>query len=236
MKRSLLLGVLLLGACQKTAAPAARWSEIAEGHYLYRVMAGDEITANARRFNEESYRSVSTFFGVSEPARVTFVKYPDMATKQRISGVGGNAHRVGSTLHTIWPTDRHEIVHILGDRWGDPPALVAEGLAVLLSGGWQGKPVRVYARELAQGGGWIAPSAILASRAFRSLPDLRTYAVGAAFVEWLLTTRGKEVVRRLYGALRNTAPEAQNRRTLESTLSAPLSAIDGEVKRWVETP
>src|SRR6185295_9666247 len=141
--------------------PPPAWTERADGHYLYRTLPGDEVPAEARAFDEESYRRVADYLGVPGPAVVTYWKYPDLAAKEELSGRAGNAHREGQAIHSIFATDRHEIVHVLADAWGDPPALLGEGLAVYLSGGWQGRPVKAYAAELMGKGAWVAPSSIL---------------------------------------------------------------------------
>jgi hypothetical protein len=215
------------------AVPAPAWSESTSGRYRYLTLPGDAVPAEARRYNEESYRIVSSFLGVAEPSRVTFFKYPDLATKEELTGRVGNAHREGQVIHSIWPTDRHEIVHVLADRWGDPPALIAEGLAVHLSGGWQGKPVRSYARDLVKAEKWIPPSALLTSFAFRAKPDLATYAVAGALVEWVLKTRGAKMLRSLYTTLRNTAPEADLRRRLVEALGVSLDRFDADLLAYV---
>jgi hypothetical protein len=163
---------------------------------------------------------------------VSFVKYPDLPTKEELTGNAGNAHREGATIHSIWQTDRHEIVHLLAGSWGDPPALLAEGLAVHLSGSWQGQPVRAFAQGLTQGGRWIAPSAMLSSAAFRALPDLDTYAVAGAFVGWVVARHGKATLRALYRRLQNGAPPEENRRALEEILGRSSSGIDDQVRAW----
>lgn len=215
------------------AVAPPRWSKRTAGRYEYWTLPGDAIGPRAQAFNEESYRLVRRFLGVGGPERVTYRKYPTVAIKEELSGRGGNAHRVGHTIHTIWATDRHEIVHVLADRWGDPPALLAEGLAVHLSGGWQGRPVREFARSLVRAGRWIPPSKILSTRAFRSRPDQRTYAVAGAFVEWVLTTGGKKTLRALYRALRNGASADANHRILERVLGRAAPEVDTAVRAWV---
>jgi hypothetical protein len=214
-------------------ADAPAWSEEIEGHYRYRVLPGDAVPPEARRANEASYRRVGEFLGVTSPPMVTYVKYPDVATKEELFGIGGNAHRVRDTIHTVWPLDAHEIVHVLADAWGDPPALVAEGLAVHLSGAWQGKPVRAYARGLLDGGGWIAPSTLLASAAFRAAPDLASYAVAGALIEWVLATRGKRALRGLYRMLENGAALDVNRRRFAEALGVAVEQADTELREWV---
>ena len=113
--------------------PPERHSETA-GHFRYITLGDDTVDDVSRTYNEESFRIVSEFLGVQRDAPIDFFKYPDRAAKELFTANPGNAHRSGAEIHSLWATDRHEIVHVLADAWGDPPALIAEGLAVHLSG------------------------------------------------------------------------------------------------------
>lgn len=210
-----------------------------DGHYRYRILPGDTIPDDALLYNQTSYQAVSAYLGVTEPGpdAITYYKYPDLDTIEAMTGKRGNAHRVGNEIHSIWPTDRHEIVHVLAAAgWGDPPALLAEGLAVHLSGSWQDQPVRDFARKLCgKKNRWLNPSSILDSAAFRAKPDLDTYAISGAFVEWLLTVRDKDTVKKLYNKLDNTQPVDKNRRLLETTLDLSMGRIDEQFFEWVST-
>ncbi len=97
-------------------------------HFEYRLIENSHHDQRHIDFNEESYRQVSTFFGVMRTQPIVFVQYPDTKSKEEYTGTIGNAVTLGDEIHTIWPTDRHEIVHVLGRVWGNPPALIAEGL------------------------------------------------------------------------------------------------------------
>ncbi len=216
------------------AAPA--WREATEGHYRYHWLDGDEIPDHKRRFNSESYRITSEFLGLDPAAgrEVGYFKYPDKALKEELMGDPGNAHALtDGTMHSIFASDRHEIVHLLARAWGDPPALIAEGLAVHMSGGWQGQPVVAYAKGIADRD-WIALGDLIDSSAFRARPDLVTYAIAAAFIEWLLAQPdGKTKLRTLYGKLANRAPAADNRRALEDILGASAADLDGKLRAWL---
>ncbi len=209
------------------------WSEQIHGRYRYLTLPGDELSKANKRYNAESYRLVSQFLGVSGPKQVSYYKYPDRAAKTELTGRVGNAYRDGDAIHTIWPVDRHEIVHVLADDWGQPPALLAEGLAVHLSGRWQGEPVRDYARKVANDGRWVPPTKLLSSRGFRLTPDLVSYAIAGAFVQWVLETYGKPTLRNLYGELRHGAPDEDNRRIVEQQLKTAMPKIDAHLLAWL---
>jgi hypothetical protein len=217
---------------EKSEAP--RFSVERHGRYRYSLLPGDAIDDKARAFNDESFRLVSAYLGVEGPAEVSFMKYPDVATLEELTGFAGNAFRHKQVIHSIWARDRHEIVHVLADAWGDPPALLGEGIAVYLSGSWQHKPVKDYARDVARGGRWIAPSSMLASLAFRRHPDLDSYPIAGAFVEWIERTYGKDTLKSAYAELMNRASVEDNTRALEKRLRSTLSKIDADYRAWVE--
>ncbi len=219
-----------------SAAAAPAWHEATEGHYRYHWLDGDEIPDHKRRFNSESYRLTAEFLGL-DPAtgpEVGYFKYPDKAIKEELMGDPGNAFALtDGTMHSIFASDRHEVVHLLARAWGDPPALLGEGLAVHMSGGWQGKSVVAYAKGIADGD-WIALADLIDSAAFRARPDLVTYAIAAAFIQWILAQPdGKTKLRALYGKLANRAPAADNRRALEAILGASAADIDSQLRAWL---
>lgn len=211
------------------------WREFSHGLYDYACWPGDEPDEAQLRRNDELRAGVAAWLGVRDERRLRFAKYPDRETKREWTGDGGNAHVEGDTLHTLWPTDSHEIVHLLARAWGDPPALLAEGLAVHLSGAWQGRPVRAGAAEVHAAGRAGRPSELLDGLRFRALPDLDTYPLAGAFVEWLAEARGKDALRALYGALSNRAPAADNLRVLGERLGQAPAEVDAAFFAWLDS-
>jgi hypothetical protein len=205
-----------------------------EGRYVYRFLPGDAVPTEARRFNEASLRIVEEFLGVEGPRSILFVKYPDLDAKEEYVGLRGNAHARGENeIHSIFPSDRHEIVHILARAWGNPPPLLAEGLAVHLSGAWQGRPVAEYARGVLEKGSSLALADLLDAADFRAKPDLATYAIAGAFVEWILETHGKSALKTLYGKASASAPVADLRRAIEEVLGMKVEEADARVREWL---
>jgi len=219
------------------AAPAPDWHEASVGHYRYHWLGGDSVPDDARAYDAESFRIATEFLGLdaaSVPAAVDYFKYPDRAIKEEIMGDPGNAFTLpDGTMHSIFATDRHEIVHVLARPWGLPPALVLEGLAVYLSGAWQGKPVATYAKGLVDGG-WIALADLLDSNAFRAKPDLATYAIAGALVEWMVAQPdGKARLRALYGKVGYSASAADSRRAMEAILGDTVERTDAKLRDWL---
>ncbi len=217
------------------------WEEARTEHYVFRWLPGDGgkgggVPEEARRRNEAQYKKAGELLGVTRDAPVIFYKYPDLDRKEEYMGLRGNAHAVGDEIHTIWSVDAHEIVHVLARPLGDPPALLGEGLAVHHSGAWQRKPLAEAARAVHAAGKWVPAGDILDSRAFRAQPDEVTYPLSAAFVGWVIETRGREAFFRLYAAHKNGATAAENRRVLEKELGLTLEEADGKLRESLKIP
>jgi hypothetical protein len=214
------------------AVEAPAWQEAKVGHYDFHWLPGDAIPDTARAYDEESYKQVSDFLGVPGPASVPFYKYPDNATKDEYTGDPGNARVITGAIHSIFATDRHEIVHVIARGWGDPPALVAEGLAVDLSGAWQGKPVTQAARELIDDK-WIPLEDLLDTKLFYKHPDMQTYPIAGAFISWIVATKGKDKLRELYSRLTVGGLYDDNLRVLEEVCGDRIGLVDAHVRGWL---
>lgn len=132
--------------------------------------------------------------------------------------------------HSLWASDRHEVVHLFAPAWGDPPALLGEGIAVHLSGAWQRRPVAAAAHGVLDAGKWTPLAEILDTAAFRTRPDEATYPVAGALVEWLLASQGKEKLRAAYGALKNGATLDANRAAFEAAFGFSIEEADRRLR------
>ncbi len=179
----------------------AEWKEADRGRYIYHWehdgTPPDLVVKTNEAFLTELERHLET--QLSQP--VQYYYYPDNARKAAITGVAGNAHVEGSDeIHSIFWTDRHEVVHLLTRTWGSGSALLAEGLAVHLSGSWHAEPVDVPARRMLADGSLLPLEQIVATTGFRGQDDLITYPQSGSFVKFLFETHGLEKFRRLYSA------------------------------------
>ncbi len=200
----------------------------AHGRYVYHWLPGDEISPAHRAQNDRNVSDVAALLGVPDEGTFHYWKLPDNATKGRLTGDAGNAHTDGTTnIWSIWPVDRHEIVHVLSRSWGPAgSALLGEGLAVWASGTWQGANVRAYAKKLVAEKTWIPLDRIVESGAFRKAPDLQTYAIGGALVEWVIETRGRDVLRRAFPLVKDAA-------SFEQALGLSPAKADEALRAWL---
>jgi hypothetical protein len=207
----------------------------ARGHYVYHLLAGAEITDDQHAANERHYARVRDWFGAADLPPVDFFQYPDRETKQAYTGSTANAHLSGGDIHSIWHVDSHEIVHAFAAAWGDPPPLLGEGLAVHLSGGWQGEDVREYAARVLREGHWIPLDELDEYRKFTDgSTSLEAYAIAGAFVAWLEATHGKTAVETLYRGVASGASPAVVDRSLRKAIGTDLAGAEAALRAWLE--
>ncbi|MFL5541617.1 MAG: hypothetical protein ACJ8J0_21695, partial [Longimicrobiaceae bacterium] len=132
-----------------------------------------------------------------------------------VMGVDGNgiAYPDRYEVHTIWPRDGHETVHVvLIAALGSGPVLFDEGVAVAcqvdpVAGDfvprWNGHGVHDLARE-AWVQGHVPPLAdlIASESSFRGFPEEVAYPLAGSFVRWLIDTRGVEPAKRIFREMR----------------------------------
>lgn len=195
------------------------WRSAAQGRFVFHTLGGDRVLAAHRRRMQEAATEFDAFFGRS-PERIDYWKYPDIATKVEYTGIGGNGHALPDAIHTLWPVERHELVHVYANAWGRTTPLWGEGLAVWLSGDWLGKPVKEAAKVVLDR--WISLAELRDPQRFRAADDTRSYAIAGALVGWVLETRGREALRAVCAS-----------DDWESALGDTPEGIDAEVRVWL---
>ena len=238
-------GAFLAAACgaQQPTAPSAAdalTQRIVTAHFVFRLAADDRVDTE---WQEMYHAWAAAQLGV-EPAPIEYNKYRSRAHMGAITGNGGtNGYAEPSSLrlHTIWPTDNHEVVHVYAGPWGFPVALFVEGLAVAHSTNpaandfvarWNGTPVHELARGF-RASGQLPPIADLAeTTAFRGRDAGITYPVAGSFVRFLIDTEGVGQMRRLYGAMINQASLSTVRTAFEQIYGFSLEEAE---RRWLAT-
>jgi hypothetical protein len=216
-RRVLWLGLLALTAARCSDSPtgpspnAQSLPQIGETpNYILRASEGDTINS---AWQEAYHAWATSALGVTPQRKITYNKYTTRAHMQAVVGVGNtNAYADRNTyaIHTLWPIDNHEVVHLFTSAWGDPVALVNEGMAVAfqidpsrdLTPRWSGVPLHDLARQFRQQGR-LAPLARLAETAsWRSEDSNVVYPASGSFMRWLIDQYDLDHVRALYARAR----------------------------------
>jgi hypothetical protein len=207
------------------AGPA--WIVVQRGRVTFHELEGDRLTDAQRDQVNADLGRIETELGVPHEAKIAYYKYPDVATKERLSGQGGNAH-VGAdmSVHAIGPAEPHEVVHLVARSFGAPSSvLLGEGLAVAIAGPWNGKDPDDCVRALRKAGALPPLGKLVDVASFRALGDDVTYPASGSFVRWLLRTRGLDRLKQAYVA-------SDSGETLDAQLvrvyGEPLAALERE--------
>lgn len=191
---------------------AARLSvSIETAHHRFHLSPGDVVDADW----QESFHAWATQeLGLPSVPRINYYKYANRSDLYALTGVQGNAWADPSSfsIHTIWPTDNHEVVHLYASRFGSPTALFGEGFAVAHqvnpSAGdfvakWSSIPVHTWARRFRQEGRLIPIADLLETTDFRRFDDNVTYPEAGSFVRHLIDAYGLDKMLELF---RNGSP------------------------------
>lgn len=208
------------------------WLEARDGPFLFRWLPGDEPRPEERKELRAAFDRSCEFLDVRPEYAIVYLKYPDAAVKEEYMGSRRAANLEGTIVHTTHRVDRHEMVHLLAKPWGAPIPLLAEGLACWLDGTVEGRPWTERARELAADG-WIPLGSLVERPAFLDAPDEVAHTIAAAFVDWVLAERDKELLRALYGSLGETYLASRNALELEQRLGLTLSELDAALRARV---
>jgi hypothetical protein len=206
----LILACAAVGACGSPSAPKNPLSQTLQTeHFVFHYSEEDQVDAT---WQEAYHAWLLDQLGVQLSSRIDYYKYRDRAQKLTLTGTDGNGIAYPELLevHTIFPRDNHETVHVVvGVVWGRAPALFGEGIAVAfetdpvagdLVPRWSSRPVDDIAREAWTAGTTPALDELILNSSFRSYPEDLTYPLAGSFVHYLLESRGVAPLQGFFGS------------------------------------
>lgn len=145
--------------------------------------------------------------GLAAPVDMSIYLYPDRRSKRSLTGNAGDGHAVPSSraLHMYAPTAAaaqqlvaHEATHVLA-YYGYGPAgsaLMGEGVAVWVSGGYRGRSIAAWKSQMQ-----YIPIATLLGSGWRNIPEQNKYPVAGLVVQVAVANLGRDkALRHLLGA------------------------------------
>ena len=225
-----------------------------EIHYYKNSTAERELRSLGQT-RERGYAQIVEFLGLSglpSDKKITLFLFEDMKTKfldTRHIGLGGAS---GDTIWEVYNKKQrvdpyHETTHILMRPYGDPPAVLNEGVAVYMSERLGGVPalrslgggdqtLYAWVRDFKQKGEWISLKELLTYTDIGSQGSrtVLAYVEAGAFVNFLIETFGKEKFLDAFKKL--TKPEdpkirRQNQEELERIYGSPLQKLEEDWER-----
>jgi RNA polymerase sigma-70 factor (ECF subfamily) len=242
MKRGLLVLVALaLTVGCGTSSPTSP-EEVSLGRqiltdsYEFRLSASDHVDAT----RQDAFHTWATqSLGVTMPRRIIYNKYRNREHLANLTGQNVNGFANGNTfeIHTIWPFDNHEVVHLYSSLWGRAVALWSEGFAVAhqtdpLNGNfvprWSGRALHDHARQFLADDRLIPIGKLLTTADFRGFDPDVTYPESGSFMQYVLGICGLNGVQRLF-ALGNPLDDAAAvRDQFEATCGSTVDRVEAD--------
>jgi hypothetical protein len=175
-------------------------------NYTFRAAAGDTVNTE---WQERYHAWLENTLGERARQKIVFNKYTSRSHMQSVIGVGNTnayADPAAYAIHTIWPLDNHEVVHLLTSSWGSAGALVNEGMAVAfqidpardMTPRWSGVALHDLTRQFRQQGRFVPIAGLTETTSWRSQDPNVAYPESGSFMRWLIDQHGLERVRALY--------------------------------------
>ncbi len=204
----------------------------------FRHASGDSVDGRRQdAYHEWALRTL----GVEPQRRLQYSKYRDAGHMRRVTGqaTNGFAEPPTFTVHSIWPWDAHEAVHVYTALVGRPSDFFNEGIAVALTFDpadgrfvslWNNTPIHDIARTLGRTGALPRIETMTETEAFRRQPDQQSYPVAGSFVSFLIDDRGMSPVLAFFRA----GTRGDSRATIETRFAGAFGYSVAEAEtRWL---
>ena len=171
------------------------------------MRASDGDTINTE-WQERYHAWATATLNVTPRQKILYNRYTSRAHMQAVIGVGNTnafADPGSYAIHTIWPIDNHEVVHLFTSTWGSPVALVNEGMAVAfqidpardLVPRWSGTPLHDLTRQFRQQGRFVPLAGLTETAAWRNQDPNVAYPESGSFMRWLIDEHALDRIRAL---------------------------------------
>ncbi|MEN6371493.1 MAG: hypothetical protein ABFD64_05710 [Armatimonadota bacterium] len=226
-----------------------------EVHYYKNSTAERELDSLAQA-REQGYTQIVEFLGIpglSDDCKILLFLFEDMKTKLLDTGYIGHGFAEGRIIGEIYNKESrldpyHETIHILMSPYGEPPAILNEGIAVYMSElfggtsvlhhflGGRDQPLYARVRDLKQKGDWISLKELLTYPEIgpeESRPMI-SYVEAGAFVKFLIETFGKDKFLDAFKKLANPKDpqiHRQNKEELERVYGCTLQKLESDWER-----
>jgi hypothetical protein len=190
--------IFCLFSCEKDYALLNEYFQQSEQstHFIYYQNPGDTAKMQTE-WQERYFDWLMGQLNIYPDFKIIFYKYESVAMLEEVTGRQGNAFAEYDKLriHSIWPKDNHECVHILVNNYmGIPPALFDEGIAVAHQAdyfqgqfvpGWNGNDFDSLVASFIDQQRMLSLNDVLESKSFRSFDSHLTYPISGSFFCYL---------------------------------------------------
>jgi hypothetical protein len=208
-------------------------------HFEFRYSTGDRVDAE---WQEAFHAWATRELQVTITRRIVYHKYLSPQHMLALHNGPGNVNAWADpdrfTLHTIWPTDSHETIHLYSSSIGRMTSLFNEGLAVAfqvdpvrgdMTPRWNNRHVHDVAASLRAQGRLVPFARMLTIDEWRAVDNQVNYPEAGSFVRFLIDTQGGIApIRALFAGSTQTDPPAVVRAKFEAAYGRTLDAVEAE--------
>lgn len=206
---ALVFAIVTAAACGGSSPASASKAPLPvsaeSAHYVFHADGGDTVDAT---WQEAYHEWAIGRLGVQPGRKIGYFKYrsrQEMGDHTGQYNTNAYADKVTFEIHTLWPTDNHEVVHLFMSLVGESTALFSEGMAVAFQTDppkgafdavFNGEEVHHAARRYLQSGELVLPlDRIIETAGFRAVTDsVLAYREAGSFVRFLVDHYGLETV------------------------------------------
>lgn len=209
-------------------------------NFIFHFASGDYVNPS---WQEEYHAWATQQLGVTVPKKIDYFKYISRQHMGELTGfytTNAWADPAKFAIHTIWPTDNHESVHLYMSLIGDASSLFSEGMAVAFQvnparndfeARWGDQTVHSLAKQFKQTGKLIALDNLLESNGFRSYPSEITYPEAGSFIRFMIDSFGLENMKDIF----RTGSKDDSKEIIKEKFKALYGfSIEQAEKEWLE--
>ncbi len=172
------------------------WMTDETKNFRFHWLAGSEYPEGSKEYQQQLFDYYCARLNLPEPERpkVDSYFYPDSATLFEAIGVRGakKSYWDEREVHSIYPVDDHEIIHMITKPYGVLPFALTEGTAFYLMKDYRGRPVLQMAQDLLKDDKLPDLVAILDGGTMRRIDPNVVAPAAASFIGYLLEMYGPE--------------------------------------------
>jgi hypothetical protein len=218
---------------------------VTTAHFEFRHARDDRVDAAWQEaFHEWATRELQ----VEVTRRIVYSKYLSPGHMLALHFGPGNVNAWADpdlfTVHTIWPTDSHEVIHLYASTIGRMTSLFNEGLAVAfqvdpirgdMTPRWNNRHVHDIAASLRTSGRLVPLDDVLTLDAWRRLDSQVSYPMAGSFVRYLWDVHGGVApIRALFAGSAQTDPPEVVRARFQAAYGRPLDALESHWHAFLE--
>lgn len=245
---SFLLILLTIPACEKGDPLNGDIFTVtrSSSHFVYHAQADDTIPIDTT-WQEAYYTWLTEQLQLHPEKKIHFYKYISRTQLADLTGRNLNAFADSKNwrIHTIWPVDNHEIVHLLVNQfWGLPPALFDEGMAVAHQAtpwketfvpGWNGADFDSLAGEILARQHMPEYIQLLDSHQYWEFGSDICYPVAGSFMDYCLDRFGLDKISVFIGKVSYWDKPGTTEKQFEKIVGTELNSVWHDWLAYIQT-